>query len=197
LRGEPTAPPPAAIPASPAAADRADAEARVAATPQVGDLQTAERAAAAETPAAAAAARQETTASAAPSAGAESARLLARQRAVEVNVIAPDGTGRWRRAGTTLEFAPGPNAPFVAATLPLDASMLAAGASPGGRVCWLVGRSGAVLVTTDGTRFSRVSAPAPADLVAVSAADARNATVTAADGRRFRTTDQGATWSPQ
>jgi photosystem II stability/assembly factor-like uncharacterized protein len=64
-------------------------------------------------------------------------------------------------------------------------------------VCWLVGRSGAVLVTTDGTRFSRVSAPAPADFVSVSATDARNATVATADGRRFRTTDQGATWLPE
>ena len=197
LRGEPAPPPPAAIPASPALADRADAQAKVAATTQVGDLRAAEGAAAArETPPAAPALeRQE--ADAAPRALAESASLSALLRAVELNVIAPDGTGRWRRAGTTLEFAPGPNAPFVAATLPLDASMLAAGASPGGRVCWLAGRSGAVLVTTDGTRFSRVSAPAPADFVSVSATDARNATVAAADGRRFRTTDQGATWTLQ
>ena len=179
LRAEATAPPPASIPPSPAVADRADAEAKEAAAP-------------APSPA-----RQEAAANAAPRALSESARFSALLRAVELNVIAPDGTGRWRRAGTTLEFAAGPNAPFAAATLPLDASLLAAGASPGGRVCWLVGRSGAVLVTTDGTRFSRVSAPAPADVVSVSATDARNATVATADGRRFRTTDQGATWTPQ
>ena len=39
----------------------------------------------------------------------------------------------------SLEFAPGAAAPFAAAMLPLDAGALAAGSSPGGTVCWLVG----------------------------------------------------------
>ena len=54
-----------------------------------------------------------------------------------------------------------------------------------------------MLVTTDGTQFTRVGTPATLDLVPVAATDARTATVTAADGRRFRTTDQGATWTPK
>ena len=47
-------------------------------------------------------------------------------------------------------------------------------------------------MTTDGLRFTRVNPPAATDLVSVAATDARSATVTAADGRRFRTADQGA-----
>jgi hypothetical protein len=58
-----------------------------------------------------------------------------------------------------------------------------------------VGRGGTVLVSTDGVRFVRVAAPAETNLVGVAAADARSATVTAADGRRFRTADAGQTWS--
>ena len=60
-----------------------------------------------------------------------------------------------------------------------------------------VGRAGAVLTTTDGLRFARVNPPAAIDLVSVAATDARSATVTAIDGRRFHTADQGATWTPQ
>jgi hypothetical protein len=59
----------------------------------------------------------------------------------------------------------------------------------------MAGREGIVVVTTDGTRFIRTAVPTPSDLVAVTATDARTAIVTAADGRRFRTADQGATWS--
>jgi photosystem II stability/assembly factor-like uncharacterized protein len=39
-----------------------------------------------------------------------------------------------------------------------------------------------------------VSIPATTDLASVRATDARQATVTAADGRIFNTTDGGASW---
>ena len=71
---------------------------------------------------------------------------------------------------------------------------LVAGASPGTLVCWAVGRSGAVVLTTDGTQWRQVTSPVNADLVSVEANDGRTATVTAADGRTFRTTDGGLTW---
>lgn len=47
----------------------------------------------------------------------------------------------------------------------------------------------------DGVRFQGVPFPEIVDLVAVRAESARSATVTAADGRAFRTDDQGTTWS--
>jgi photosystem II stability/assembly factor-like uncharacterized protein len=58
----------------------------------------------------------------------------------------------------------------------------------------VVGRSGTVLLTTDGRQWRRIVFPIATDLAAVQAVDARAATVTAADGRRFRTVDGGVTW---
>jgi photosystem II stability/assembly factor-like uncharacterized protein len=58
-----------------------------------------------------------------------------------------------------------------------------------------VGAAGTVLRTTDGRAWRRTSVPDPADLAAVSAKDADIATVTTVDGRVFRTTDGGITWS--
>jgi len=71
---------------------------------------------------------------------------------------------------------------------------LTAGSAPSGTVCWLVGRDGVVLRTTDGVGVERVSFPAATDLSSVDASDASTATVTTADGRAFTTTDGGSTW---
>ncbi len=72
---------------------------------------------------------------------------------------------------------------------------IVAGTAPTVRICWLVGRSGTILVTRDGTKWETVTPPMAADFVAVSAQDASSATVTAADGRRFSTTDGGMNWN--
>jgi len=109
-------------------------------------------------------------------------------------VVAGDGSARWRRMGAAIEFAPRADAAATRVTLPVAADVIVAGSAPAGTVCWLVGRGGTVLVTTDGVRFVRVATPAVSDLGAIVATDARTAIVTAADGRRFRTVDQGATW---
>jgi photosystem II stability/assembly factor-like uncharacterized protein len=61
-------------------------------------------------------------------------------------------------------------------------------------VCWFVGGNGLVLLTTDGTRFTRIAFPVQTDLTGVTAIDARTATVVAVDGRTFSTGDGGATW---
>jgi hypothetical protein len=71
---------------------------------------------------------------------------------------------------------------------------LAAGASPSPSVCWLAGSGGVVVLSTDARTWRRVSFSENADLVAVSATDASTATVTTADGRKFSTSDGGATW---
>ena len=72
---------------------------------------------------------------------------------------------------------------------------LTAGVAPSSNVCWLVGRFGAITLTTDGRVWRRIKFPEPADLTSVTAADARTATVTTADGRQFATTDGGRTWT--
>ena len=194
----------AAQPAAPAAADRAANEAagQAAEQPALDAPASTKATVAGATPAPAppaaappAPTRQESSASAAPRVFRETARVAGNLRAADLLVVAADGTSRWRRAGMSIEFAAGATAPFAAATLPLDAGVLTAGSSPAGTVCWLVGRAGAVLTTTDGLRFARVNPPAAIDLVSVAATDARSATVTTIDGRRFRTADQGATWA--
>ena len=52
-----------------------------------------------------------------------------------------------------------------------------------------------MLLSVDGTTWQLRPFPEKIDLVAVQATDAKTATVTTSDGRRFSTTDGGATWS--
>jgi hypothetical protein len=68
------------------------------------------------------------------------------------------------------------------------------GSAPSALVCWLVGRGGVVLRTTDGITFTSITAPAAVDFTSVVAASATSATVSAADGRTFTTSDAGLTW---
>ncbi len=67
-----------------------------------------------------------------------------------------------------------------------------AGAAPSIEVAWLVGDQGLVLRTLDGERWVRTSVPVAVSLVDIDASDEFRATVTTADGRRFRTVDGGA-----
>jgi photosystem II stability/assembly factor-like uncharacterized protein len=71
---------------------------------------------------------------------------------------------------------------------------LTAGVAPSSTTCWLVGAGGVVLVSQDGQRWQRVAFPEAIDLTAIRAINGSNATVTAADGRVFSTTDGGKTW---
>jgi hypothetical protein len=73
---------------------------------------------------------------------------------------------------------------------------LTAGAAPSPTVCWAVGAGGTIVRTADGEHWQRLDSPTSANLVAVSAIDAASAVVTAADGRRFTTSDAGRTWRP-
>jgi len=54
-----------------------------------------------------------------------------------------------------------------------------------------------VLLTQDGEHWTLIPFPLAADLAAVQASNARVATVTTRDGRRFETLDAGLTWSPK
>lgn len=71
---------------------------------------------------------------------------------------------------------------------------LLAGSAPSATVCWAVGRGGVVLRTTDGSTWAPMGSPTSADLVAIEARDALQATVTTADGKRYSTSDGGRTW---
>jgi hypothetical protein len=71
-----------------------------------------------------------------------------------------------------------------------------AGAAPSVETCWLVGRNGIILLTTDGKKWRTITPPADADFVDVAATDASSATVTTTDDRKFTTTDGGKRWIP-
>jgi Putative zinc-finger len=76
-----------------------------------------------------------------------------------------------------------------------DVAGLVSGSAPSPEVCWVVGKGGLVLRTTDGERWSPVKLPTEEDLVEIVAQNAETAVVTAASGRRFSTRDGGQSWS--
>lgn len=71
------------------------------------------------------------------------------------------------------------------------------GVAPSAEVCWLIGRNGLVLRTTDGARFTPLTFPEAVDLRSIVAADGLHATVTTTDGRIFRTENGGLSWQLQ
>jgi photosystem II stability/assembly factor-like uncharacterized protein len=71
---------------------------------------------------------------------------------------------------------------------------ITAGSAPSALVCWLVGRAGAIALTTDAEHFRSVPFPEATDLRAVLATSAVDATVTTAAGAIYTTTNAGATW---
>jgi hypothetical protein len=104
---------------------------------------------------------------------------------------------RWRLRGSStaaVERSIDGGTSWLPVPIPVT-PLLAGGSAPANAVCWLAGRAGTVLLSTDGTTFRQVTKPADADLVSVRATDARSATVRTADGRTFATTDGGLTWT--
>lgn len=69
--------------------------------------------------------------------------------------------------------------------------------SPDPQVRWRIVPTGRLERSTNaGKTWEAVAFPQPVNVTAVRAPSATTAIVTAADGRRFRTDDQGKTWSP-
>ncbi|HVQ41561.1 MAG TPA: zf-HC2 domain-containing protein [Vicinamibacterales bacterium] len=104
---------------------------------------------------------------------------------------------RWRLRGSStaaVERSNDGGTTWLPVPIPVT-PQLASGSAPANTVCWLAGRAGTVLLSTDGTTFRQVTKPADADLVSVRATDARSATVRTIDGRTFTTTDGGLTWT--
>jgi len=131
--------------------------------------------------------------------GAAAAKVAAPAQAPAATRWRIFGSGRVERStdnGATWEAAIiEPSATGLAdATIP-PVTGLTGGAAPSPLTCWLIGRAGLVLMTTDGRRFTRVTAPTTADLISVQAIDALQATVTTAGGQVFVTTDGGKSWT--
>jgi photosystem II stability/assembly factor-like uncharacterized protein len=135
-------------------------------------------------------------AAAAPSAeGVQVLRQAAAGRAPAREIVSPDPTVRWRvgPAGLIERTVDGGSTWTVQQPGGVTADLMA-GSAPTASICWIVGRAGTVLVSTDGRQWRRVSFPDTADIVAVQATDERTAVVTTANGRMLRTSDAGLTW---
>jgi hypothetical protein len=127
---------------------------------------------------------------------AETSFAAARAGAPETVIVSTNPSSRWRivAGGNVQRSADGGSTWQLQQT---GATVtLTAGASPSPSVCWLVGPEGTVLLSTDDRSWRRIAFPEATPLVSVSATDDRTATVTAADGRKFSTTDGGVTWEP-
>ena len=183
-RASPAPPPapPAAAPAAPVAAPEAD---QATAARGVGQLSTTSGETVAQPQGAPPA-----------SVAARSAELRrANSNVGFTEILSPDSTLRWRAgARGFLQLSQNSGATWE----PLKSGVmvdLIAGASPLPSVCWLVGRAGTVLLTTDGRSWQRLTFPESVDLTSVRAIDARRATVTTSDARMFTTADGGLTWT--
>lgn len=127
---------------------------------------------------------------------ADASKLAYRAKPGDFELTVAESSVRWRVVdGRTVQRSPDAGTNFSTQYTAESGVLLMAGAAPSTNVCWLVGRSGAVVLTTDGRVWQRLAFPEQVDLTAVTATDARTATVTAADGRRFGTSDGGRTWT--
>ena len=114
---------------------------------------------------------------------------------ITADILSPEPAFRWRigAPGIILRSTDG-GATWTEQRTSVPVA-LAAGSAPARDVCWVVGRSGAVLLSTDGTTWLLRPFPEAVNLTAVRAVDSKTALVTTADGRQFSTADGGATWS--
>jgi hypothetical protein len=119
---------------------------------------------------------------------------LARSGAAGAVIVSSSQASQWRLVpGGTVERSTDGGSTWQAQETGATVT-LTGGASPSPSVCWLVGPTGTVLLSTDGRSWRRLAFPEATDLISVRAADEKIATVTASDGRTFSTRDGGLTW---
>ena len=112
-----------------------------------------------------------------------------------ISVRTADGVERWRLGANGSIQHREPDGSWQEQSSGVSSPLWAA-AAPSPTTCWIVGSAGTILRTIDGEHWQRIDSPTQADLIAVFAIDSSNAIITAADGRRFTTTDAGRTWRP-
>ncbi len=116
-------------------------------------------------------------------------------REIGPSSTSPDGSSTWRiRRETGIEWSRDAGRTWIPQNPRVVVQLLALDAVDA-TTCWIVGRSGMVLRTVDGDRWDRLVFPEAVDLAGIRAESAMSATVTATDGRVYRTTDGGRSWS--
>jgi hypothetical protein len=121
---------------------------------------------------------------------------LSAQHSGSTIIQTPDPKILWRIAGGNfVERTEDGGASWHGQVADSDAQ-LTAGSAPTNKVCWLVGKSGMIVVTKDATHWKKLPPPVPADFVSVDAKSNSSAIVTAADGQKFSTENEGKKWVP-
>ncbi len=112
-------------------------------------------------------------------------------------VTGPDGTILWRLLNGKIDRSVDGGLSWRRQDSGNSAELLS-GSAPSNAVCWVVGRKGTILRTTDGGgHWSKLVSPVAGDISDIRAADAMRATIFAATGAgKFATSDGGATWNP-
>ena len=110
-------------------------------------------------------------------------------------VRTPDPKVLWRIPEQGLQKSEDGGATWRQADLPVANARIAFIAAPSAQVCWVAGRGGIILRTTDGTHWEAIASPAHADFVQIAAENASSATVATAEGLRFQTSDAGKQWN--
>jgi hypothetical protein len=111
-----------------------------------------------------------------------------------LDVIAPEPPKGWRVNNDRVERSTDGGSTWTVQYSEPDAGLIAL-SSPSPNVCWVVGRAGLVLLTTDGRTWQRLSFPKTGDLASVLASDEKNAVVFSGEGTVYVTQDAGRTWS--
>jgi hypothetical protein len=111
-----------------------------------------------------------------------------------VTITAPGNAAQWRiGAAGIIEHSADNGATWTLQTSGVITDLLA-GSAPSDKACWVVGRAGTILRTADGgAHWVKVRPPIVDDFVSVFAVDARQASVSPAQGA-YQTMDGGATW---
>jgi hypothetical protein len=122
------------------------------------------------------------------------ARVMSKASSGAAEILTPDANVRWRLL-TAGDVARSIDGGMTWQTQSTGVSArLTAGSAPSPAICWLVGPGGIIVMSIDGQSWRRVPFPEAIDLTSIRASDGVTATVTAADGRTFATTDGGKTW---
>ena len=120
--------------------------------------------------------------------------LASHEQWVRAIAATPDGKVRWEvgSGGRVERLEANARAQWMPSGIGTD---LLAASAPSGAVCWIAGRDGLAIRTTDGgAHWEQIRPPATIDLTSIVARNGSEAAVVTADGHRYATADGGRTW---